>query len=199
MSQAFQIFSKKSLDLVILDLNLPNFEGPDLCREISKNTQIPIIILTALNTINDRLLGLELGADDYVLKPFYPKELETRIRSILKRTNNTKPIKENKKNTLSIAELVIDLDKRDVFRNDIIIKLTIIEFSLLKFLIENAGKGLSRKMILDNIWGYTPERAIDMRVVDVYISRLRSKIEENSNKPDFILTVRGTGYTFKKY
>jgi OmpR family response regulator RpaB len=143
-------------------------------------------------------MGLDFGADDYVVKPFLPKELEARIRSLLRRNNSQTQSKKTKKK-IKFGSVVVDLNKRQVFNNSQSVKLTNIEYSLLELLINNSGIELSRKTILDNIWGYTPERYVDTRIVDVHISRLRAKLEIEPMNPDLILTVRGKGYTFQKY
>jgi OmpR family response regulator RpaB len=199
--EALYLFRKESPDLVILDLMLPKIGGYEVCSEIRRESQIPIIMLTALGDISDRVMGLELGADDYVIKPFSPKELEARIRSVLRRVNATNLV--NRKNTnqsiLQIGTLAIDTNKRQVFKGSERIKLTGMEFNLLELLVTKAGERLSRSMILDRIWGYTPERFLDTRVVDVHISRLRSKLEEDPSNPDLIITARGTGYMFQRY
>jgi len=195
---ALGFFERESPDLVILDIALSKFDGYEMCRKIREEAKTPIIILTALGNLSNRLLGFNVGADDYILKPFSPKELEVRIRSILNRTKKG-ALQKKELYFLSIGGLVIDPNKKYVFKNGVKIKLTTFEFSLLDLLIKNAGESLSRKSILDNVWGYTPERQVDTRVVDVHISRLRAKIEEDSSNPDLILTSRGIGYKFQKY
>ena len=137
---------------------------------------------------------------DYIVKPFSPQELEARIRCLLKRpfiTSQNNPTLKPK--TLNFGNISINLIKKRVLKDSTPIKLTPIEFKLLSLLIHNAGKELSRKTILDNLWGYTPERYVDTRIVDVHISRLRSKLENNPSNPDLILTIRGVGYMFQKY
>jgi OmpR family response regulator RpaB len=154
-------------------------------------------MLTALGGISDRVTGLELGADDYVIKPFSPKELEARIRSVLRRTQ--KPVTQKANSEIFyMGNLKIDTLKRQVFKSNRRIKLTGTEFNLLELLINRAGERLTRTLILDKIWGYIPERYVDTRLVDVHISRLRSKLEEDPSNPDLILTARGTGYMFQK-
>ena len=154
-------------------------------------------MLTALGGISDRVTGLELGADDYVIKPFSPKELEARIRSVLRRTQ--KPVTQKANSEIFyMGNLKIDTLKRQVFKSNRRIKLTGTEFNLLELLINRAGERLTRTLILDKIWGYIPERYVDTRLVDVHISRLRSKLEEAPSNPDLILTARGTGYMFQK-
>ena len=199
--EALMMYRKEQPNLVILDVMLPKLDGYEVCSEIRKESQVPIIMLTALGDISDRVLGLELGADDYVMKPFSPKELEARIRSVLRRTDSSTPnsVKSIDKSFLQIGTLSIDTNKRQVFKGNERIKLTGMEFNLLELLVTKAGERLSRSMILDRVWGYTPERYLDTRVVDVHISRLRSKLEEDPSNPDLIITARGTGYMFQRY
>ena len=199
--EALYLFRKEQPNLVILDIMLPKIDGYEVCSEIRKESQVPIIMLTALGDISDRVMGLELGADDYVMKPFSPKELEARIRSVLRRTESTSSLTLNNTNQtiLQIGTLAIDTNKRQVFKGNERIKLTGMEFNLLELLVTKAGERLSRSTILDRVWGYTPERYLDTRVVDVHISRLRSKLEEDPSNPDLIITARGTGYMFQRY
>ena len=199
--EALYLFRKEQPNLVILDITLPKIDGYEVCSEIRKESQVPIIMLTALGDISDRVMGLELGADDYVIKPFSPKELEARIRSVLRRTEvtNLSSVTSSTQRILQIGTLSIDINKRQVFKGKERIKLTGMEFNLLELLVNTAGESLSRSTILDRIWGYTPERYLDTRVVDVHISRLRSKLEEDPSNPDLIITARGTGYMFQRY
>ena len=195
--EAITMFKKERPNLVILDLMLPKIDGYGVCRELRKESKVPIIMLTALGGISDRVTGLELGADDYVIKPFSPKELEARIRSVLRRTQ--KPVTQKVNSEIFyMGNLKIDTLKRQVFKSNRRIKLTGTEFNLLELLINRAGERLTRTLILDKIWGYIPERYVDTRLVDVQISRLRSKLEEDPSNPDLILTARGTGYMFQK-
>ena len=197
---AISIFNKQCPDLIILEIVLSKLDGYELCRKFRKVSQVPIIILTVLDKVSNRLIGLETGADDYIVKPFSLKEIEAKVKSIYRRSSLTTQNLSKKTNQIySIDNLIIDVATRKISKGNLQIKLTNIEHSILKLLIENIGKALSRPVILDNIWGYIPERTADTRIVDVHISRLRSKLEENPNNPDFILTVRGKGYMFKKY
>jgi OmpR family response regulator RpaB len=195
--EAIRLFHQEQPNLVILDIMLPKLDGYTVCSELRKKSNVPIIMLTARGDISDRVMGLEFGADDYVIKPFYPKELEARVRSLLRRSEKTSNYSSNKY-LFQIGNLTINTQKQQVFRDNARVRLTGIEFSLLELLITNAGERLSRAYILDTVWGYTPERYLDTRVVDVYISRLRSKLEIDPGKPDLILTARGTGYMFQK-
>jgi len=151
-----------------------------------------------LGDVADRITGLELGADDYVVKPFSPKELEARIRSVLRRfdRNGTSGIPSS--GVIHINTIKIDTNKRQVYKSDERIRLTGMEFSLLELLVGRSGEAFSRAEILQEVWGYTPERHVDTRVVDVHISRLRAKLEEDPSNPELILTARGTGYLFQR-
>ena len=197
--KALTSFRDEQPDLVILDILLPKLSGYEVFRKVCLDFQVPIIILTTLNKLSDRVKGLKLGADDYITKPFSPPELEVRILNLLRRSNLQKvfiPLK--KRNELQINNLSINIDDKLISKNNLKIKLTDTQYNLLEFLIKNAGKELSRTTILTNVWGYTPERPVDNRIVDVHVARLRSKIEEDPSNPDIIMTVRGVGYIFMK-
>ena len=196
---AITLFRKHKPDLIILDLMLPKINGYDVCNTFREEYDVAIIMLSAVDNVSDRIKGLEFGADDYIVKPFSPKELAARVKSILRRVERTWVTIKHNSSSFKIGNLLIDESQHKVFKNDKRIYLTELEFNLLQLLINNAGKQLSRPYILNNIWGYTPERYGDTRVVDVHISRLRAKLEENSNNPDFILTVRGIGYLFQNF
>jgi OmpR family response regulator RpaB len=188
---------KEHFDLIIVDLILPTLDGYEICRKIREDSGVPVILLSALGNVKNRVMGLDSGADDYIIKPFSPKELESRIRSVLRRfnSNNSTSSKKNKI-VLKTNNLVINLNTRQVSKNGLVIKLTNIECNILELLINNHGKKLSRSMILNNVWGYIPQRIVDTRIVDVHIARLRSKIEEDAANPDLIITERGVGYVF---
>jgi|TARA_B110000003_G_scaffold231685_1_gene234312 OmpR family response regulator RpaB len=191
------LFTDERPDLIIVDVVLQKLDGYSVCQEIRKISSVPIIIVTMASHISDRLMGFEVGANDYVVKPFSKKELEVRIRALLDNSVKKQP-KFTKKTSkrLQIQNLIIEIDKRLIVKNDLRIKLTDIEYDLLKLFIEHPGKELSRTMILENVWGYKSERSADTRIVDVNISRLRAKIEENPSNPNLILTIRGLGYMF---
>ena len=193
-------FFNENPDLVIIDILLSKFDGYEVCKNIRETSHVPILILTGLNNISNRVMGLDLGADDYLIKPYSQKELQARIRSLLRRSNNRIPTSKTKKlNTIKVGSVIINMATQVISKNDLKIKLTPIEYKILALLIYNNGKTLSRLTILDNVWGYTPERVIDTRIVDVHISRLRTKIEDDPRRPDLILTVRGLGYMFQEY
>lgn len=199
--EALDIFEKFLPDIVVLDVMMPRLDGYGVTKELRTNHDTPIIILTALGDVAERINGLELGADDYVVKPFSPKELEARVRAILRRaatrSTNTPAPKENQ-NVLSVGPLKIDLNKRQVYKKNERIRLTGMEFSLLELLVSNSGKPFSRADILQQVWSYPSDHRIDTRVVDVHISRLRAKLETDISNPELILTARGVGYMFQK-
>ena len=177
-------------DIIILDIMLPSLNGLEVLRRLRQVSAVPVIMLTAKDEIMDKVMGLDIGADDYMTKPFAIEELLARIRTALKKA----PVLKEISNILSIGELNIDLDGHMVtFRNNSI-ELTKTEFDLLKYLIENKNIVLTRNKIIDTVWGY--EYMGDTNVVDVYIRYLRSKIDDKFNKK-FIHTVRGVGYVLK--
>jgi two-component system, OmpR family, response regulator RpaB len=198
--EALDAFSKFNPDLVILDVMMPKLDGYGVTREIRKTSETPIIILTALGDVSERITGLELGADDYVIKPFSPKELEARVKAVLRRTNQREIVGVGKvtKNIITTGNLRIDTSRRQVFRKNERIRLTGMEFSLLELLVSNSGQAFSRNEILQYVWSYPPDHRIDTRVVDVHISRLRSKLEVDPANPELILTARGVGYMFQR-
>nr|ARO91009.1 transcription regulatory protein ompR [Corynoplastis japonica] len=197
--EALYMFRQEHPSLIVLDIMIPKLDGFGVCQELRKESDIPIIILTGLGDIVDRITGLELGADDYLVKPFSPKELEARIKSLLRRFEKVKLNSSTSDSGINkIGFLTIDTNRRQVYKNNEKVKLTGIEFCLLELLISRAGDPFSRAVILQKVWGYTPERHIDTRVVDVHISRLRAKLEDDPSNPDLILTARGTGYLFQR-
>lgn len=196
--EALELFKNYEPDLVVLDVMMPKLDGYGVCQELRKDSDVPIVMLTALGDVADRITGLELGADDYVVKPFSPKELEARIRCVLRRIEKEHISGLPNSGVIQVMNLRIDTNKRQVFRNDGRIRLTGMEFSLLELLVSRSGEPFSRGEILKEVWGYTPERHVDTRVVDVHISRLRSKLEDDPANPELILTARGTGYLFQR-
>ena len=166
--------------------------------KLFKDYDVPIVMLTALGDVADRITGLELGADDYVVKPFSPKELEARIRCVLRRIDKEQMPGMPNSGLILVTDIKIDTNRRQVFKSDERIRLTGMEFSLLELLVSRSGEPFSRGEILKEVWGYTPERHVDTRVVDVHISRLRSKLEADPANPELILTARGTGYLFQR-
>jgi DNA-binding response OmpR family regulator len=191
---ALTSFDKLNPDIVILDIMLPGIDGYEVCQQIrQKRNDVIIIMLTAKTQDMDKILGLELGADDYMVKPFNPLELVARIRAILRRTGK---IKENNKEIIIYRNLKLDLRSQKFFKNDREIVLTPIEFSLVKTFIENSGAALSRDELLNTVWG--ENYFGDVKTVDVHIRRLREKIEDNPSEPQFIETVWGYGYRWQR-
>ena len=196
--EALETFRNATPDLVVLDVMMPKLDGYGVCQELRKESDVPIIMLTALGDVADRITGLELGADDYVVKPFSPKELEARIRSVLRRVDKSGISGIPSSGVIHVVNIKIDTNKRQVYKGDERIRLTGMEFSLLELLVSRSGEAFSRSEILQEVWGYTPERHVDTRVVDVHISRLRAKLEDDPSNPELILTARGTGYLFQR-
>ena len=199
--EAIAAFNKHNPDLIVLDVMMPKVDGYGVTREIRKTSDVPIIILTALGDVSERITGLELGADDYVIKPFSPKELEARVKAVLRRTGGKdSSIQSNRvtKNVITTGFIRIDTARRQVFRKNERIRLTGMEFSLLELLVNNSGQAYSRNEILQHVWSYPADHRIDTRVVDVHISRLRSKLETDPTNPELILTARGIGYMFQR-
>ena len=177
-------------DLVVLDVMLPGTDGLELCRWIRAKSELPVILLTARGEEADRIVGLELGADDYVTKPFSPRELAARVRTVLRRS--APPVDENQR--LAFDGLELDAATREVRKQGVELKLTAKEFDLLWFLASNPRKVFSRDQLMSRVWGY--EAALDTGTVTVHVRRLREKIEETPSHPRFLQTVWGVGYRF---
>ena len=173
-------------DVVLLDLTLPGKDGIDVCREIRGESGVPIVMLTAKSDTVDVVVGLESGADDYVVKPFKPKELVARIRARVRRHDDAGP------ESLSIADLDIDVAGHQVTRDGTQIALTPLEFDLLVCLARKPWQVFTREVLLEQVWGY--RHAADTRLVNVHVQRLRSKIEKDPERPEIVVTVRGVGY-----
>jgi len=184
------IIESGQTDLVVLDLMLPGTDGLALCRWIRSGSDLPVIMLTALGEATDRIVGLELGADDYVTKPFSPRELAIRVRNVLKRAETLPLVAE----TLSFDGLTIDAKTREVSLDGKSLRLTGREFDLLFFLASNASEVFSRAQLMERVWGY--EAALDTGTVTVHIRRLRSKIERDPSMPRHLETLWGVGYRF---
>jgi len=183
---ALAAFRDTKPDVVLLDLMLPGMSGLDVCRAIRAESGTPIIMLTAKSDTIDVVLGLESGADDYVVKPFKPKELVARIRARLRRTEEPAP------ETLQIGDLAIDVAGHSVKRDGRAIPLTPLEFDLLVALARKPWQVFTREVLLEQVWGY--RHAADTRLVNVHVQRLRSKIERDPERPEIVVTVRGVGY-----
>ena len=198
--EAVELALQEKPDLILLDLMLPVKDGMDVCREVRQHLQTPIIMLTAKDTEIDKVLGLELGADDYVTKPFSTRELLARVKAHLRR--QTKVVQTSAVDTaveerqgVSYFNLFIDTDMYVVYKNDEPVDLTHREFELLHYMIRSSGKVMTREHLLQAVWGF--EYFGDVRTVDVTIRRLREKIEDDPSKPEFITTRRGLGYMMR--
>ena len=190
------MIKEKKFDLVVLDVMLPKMNGLEVCQHVRGFSQIPIIMVTAKGEDMDKIMGLEYGADDYIVKPFNILELKARIKAILRRSVKKVDINEPaKSNTLEAKGLKIDFDSRRVFINGRETNLTAKEFDLLELLAMNPNKVYSRENLLNIVWGY--EYPGDARTVDVHIRRLREKIETNPSDPKYVYTKWGVGYYFK--
>ncbi len=193
--EALDFIKKNKYSLILLDIMMPRLNGFDTLKEIRKDHQTPVIMLTAREDEVDKVLGLELGADDYVVKPFSIRELLARVKAVLRRLGSVSDDEEEiEDEIISIGELEIDLNKFEVKKNDKIIDLTLREFELLKFLSSNPSVVFSREELLEKVWEY--EYYGDIRTVDVTVRRLREKIEDTSKDYKYILTKRGVGYYF---
>lgn len=187
--KGLRMLKRENPDLVILDIMLPDRDGFEVCREIRKASDIPIIMLTARGEVTDRIVGLELGADDYLPKPFEPRELVARIQSVLRREKGN-----TRTDRLVFGSLVAEPDKQTVWLDEELVALTTMEFELLMLFLRNPGRVLSRDQIMDNLRGLDWD-AFD-RSVDVSLSRLRLKLNDDPKRPKWIKTVWGAGYKF---
>jgi two-component system, OmpR family, response regulator VicR len=193
--EALEMGLNQKPDLILLDVMLPKMDGFTVCRKLRERISVPILMLTAKEEEVDKVLGLELGADDYITKPFSPRELMARIKANLRRNVVEEPTKKNGQ-VLKCGGLYIDIDRYEIKREDIIIELTLREFELVKFLALQQDQIFSRESLLEKVWGY--EYYGDVRTVDVTVRRLREKLEKEPSNPEFIMTKRGVGYYFNK-
>ncbi|MDY3030977.1 MAG: response regulator [Clostridia bacterium] len=188
-------------DLILLDVMLPGMDGFEVCRKIRDRSDVPIIMLTAREDEVDKVLGLELGADDYITKPYSVRELTARVKANLRRSVLTADSLETKpaapdESTIVSGDLTINVERYEVTKNGAVIDITLREFELLKFLAMQPDRIFSREKLLENVWGY--EYYGDVRTVDVTVRRLREKIEDDPSLPKYIITKRGVGYYFNK-
>lgn len=193
--EGFQMALSEKPELILLDIMMPKMDGFEVCKKIREKSQTPIIMLTARAEEIDKVLGFELGADDYVTKPFGVRELMARVKANLRKKDVEQVVNTpDKDSVMHFGEITIDTSKYDVSKNGEIIPLTKREFELLLFLAKQRSQVFSREVLLEKVWGY--EYFGDVRTVDVTIRRLRTKIESNPNSPNYILTKRGVGYYF---
>lgn len=189
-----QLFEKTPVDMVILDVMMPRMDGFRMCEEIRKRSDTPIIILTALGSVDDIVHGFELGADDYITKPFAFKEVDARIQAVLRRVEWIEQASPNQ--LTQIGRVTLDAHLRQVMVDNEVIHLTPMEYQLLAYLMARAGYPTSKEQLFRDVWGYDVIGGTNL--VEVGIRRLREKIEENPSKPTHILTVRGAGYKFSE-
>ena len=190
--QAVEMALESKPDLIILDVMLPKMDGFSVCKKIRQKLTCPIIMLTAKEEVVDKIIGLELGADDYMTKPFSIRELTARIKANLRKHVIQEEEAKEDNTSIKIKDLVLDSEKYVVIKNGTIIDLTMKEFEVLKLLATHAGQVFTREQILKNVWGY--DYYGDLRSVDVTIRRIREKIEDNTAEPKYIITKRGIGY-----
>ena len=194
-TEGLALVEKESLDLLLLDIMLPHIDGLEICKRVRQKMETPIIIISAKADEFDKVLALELGADDYVTKPFSMREVMARIKARLRRKIPELTVPEEGGDQLREGNLEMDLKKYEVSKNGEVIELTLREFELLKFLWQSKGEVFTREDLLTKVWGY--EYYGDVRTVDVTIRRLREKIEDDASKASFVLTKRGVGYYFR--
>jgi two-component system response regulator RegX3 len=196
--EALNKFDVVQPDVVLLDVMLPKISGIDVCRQLRKKTQVPIIMVTAKGAEIDTVVGLEVGADDYITKPYRMRELVARMRAVLRRVPNeaTTGVSDLDGNTLVVGEVVLDPDQHKVVVNGAEVAMPLKEFELLHILLANAGRVLPRETLIDRVWG--TDYVGDTKTLDVHIKRLRAKVEDDPATPTRIVTIRGLGYKFER-
>ncbi|WP_024832586.1 response regulator YycF [Ruminiclostridium josui] len=195
--EAVNLALSQNPDLILLDIMLPKMDGFTVCRKLRQSISTPILMLTAKEEEVDKVLGLELGADDYITKPFSPRELMARVKANLRRLIPSEQPKENTNSHINkYGDLTIDIDRYEIKRGEETIELTLREFELVKFLAAQQGTIFSRETLLEKVWGY--EYYGDVRTVDVTVRRVREKLEQDPANPQYIVTKRGVGYYFNK-
>ena len=193
-NEALQRFDEARFDLVVLDLMLPKLDGVEVCRQLRSRSQVPIIMLTAKGSEMDKVAGLEVGADDYITKPFSMREFRSRVKAALRRSRMIAVAPEDE--SIERGDLLIDFGRRVVTLRGEEVKLTYVEFEILGALARSPGRVLSRETLLEHVWGDSEYR--DPRTVDVHIRHLREKLESDPKDPEFLFTVRGVGYRFNE-
>ena len=192
--EALALFAARQPDLVVLDLMLPKLDGIEVCKRLRATSTVPIIMLTARDDELDKVLGLELGADDYMTKPFSLREFRSRVKALLRRSALARP-EGRETETIQVSELKIDLARRSVEVSGALVQLTYVEFELLCALASHPGRVFSRQALLEELWGSSAWR--EPRTIDVHVRHLREKIERSPSEPEYIFTVRGVGYRFR--
>lgn len=193
--QGIDAFNSENFDLILLDLMIPEISGIDVCRTIRTTSKVPIIMLTAKDSEVDKVVGLELGADDYVTKPYSARELVARIKAVLRRGTPDESSAQESIGILNVGGIKMDIERHQVTIKGNLIPLPLKEFELLEFLMRNSGRVLTRGQLIDRVWG--GDYYGDTKTLDVHIKRLRSKIEDDPANPVLIQTIRGLGYKFE--
>lgn len=194
-TSALEQFSDAEIDLVLLDLMLPGMSGTDVCRKLRSESDVPIIMVTARDSEIDKVVGLELGADDYVTKPYSTRELVARIRAVLRRGPEVEDVDEFDDQIIEAGRVKMDVERHTVLVDGQPVPMPLKEFDLLEYLMRNAGRVLTRGQLIDRIWG--ADYVGDTKTLDVHVKRLRTKIEEEPSRPKQLVTVRGLGYKFE--
>ncbi len=192
--EALERFAEEEIDLVVLDVMLPKLDGLEVCKRLRAESEVPIIMLTARDDELDKVLGLELGADDYITKPFSIREFRSRVRALLRRASAARQLSPSGE-VILVDGLEIDLGRRSVQVRNKPVRLTYVEFELLRTLASHPGRVYSRRMLLEALWGGADYR--EPRTIDVHVRHLREKLEPDPAEPEYILTVRGVGYRFR--
>lgn len=190
---AVELFEREGADLILLDLMLPGIPGTEVCKRIRSTSNVPIIMLTAKDSEVDIIVGLELGADDYVTKPYSTRELLARVRAVLRRAEQVE--EEEDDGIVEVNDIRMDVDRHTVVVRGQLTQMPLKEFELLEFLMRNAGRVLTRGQLIDRVWG--PDYYGDTKTLDVHIKRIRSRIETTPSSPRLLVTVRGLGYRFE--
>jgi len=193
-AQALDVFDIVNPDLVLLDVMLPRISGIDVCRQLRKRSQVPIIMVTAKGAEIDTVVGLEVGADDYVTKPYRLRELVARMRAVLRRSPRDRQM-DASGDALEVGDVALDPERHEVVIRGSTVQLPLKEFELLELLLDNAGRVLTRETLIDRVWG--SDYVGDTKTLDVHIKRLRSKVEDDPSNPSRIVTIRGLGYKFE--
>jgi len=194
--EALRQFGSHDVDLVVLDIMLPRLDGLEVCKRLRATSTVPIIMLTARDDELDKVIGLELGADDYITKPFSIREFRSRVRALLRRARAVQGTGADPAERIEQGDLVIDIPRRTVEVRGEPVQLTFVEFELLRTLAAQPGRVFSRRMLLEALWKSADYR--DPRTIDVHVRHLREKLETEARTPEYILTVRGVGYRFKE-
>jgi DNA-binding response OmpR family regulator len=193
--EALDRFSEQEFDLVVLDVMMPRLDGIEVCRRLRARSQVPIIMLTARDDEVDKVIGLEMGADDYITKPFSVREFRSRVRAVLRRSEMI-GAKGGSEEPITSGDLEIDFERRAVSIRGEPVRLTYVEFEILAALARSPGKVMSRESLLEQVWGDSAYR--DPRTIDVHIRHLREKLEHDARQPEYLFTVRGVGYRFRE-